>query len=140
MFRTSLKPRLDEISAGPPAEKPLAIDAVMVSHIDEDHILGILDLFGTLRDADERQAPRAYQPRWLLHNSFDGLVGEGEGGAARAMSGETVLASLSAVCRRAAGRQGAHRPSGAAELWPGQQARLAGGGARRSTATRRTRG
>jgi hypothetical protein len=97
VFRTSLKPRLDEISAGPPAEKPLAIDAVMVSHIDEDHILGILDLFGTLRDADERRAPRAYQPRWLLHNSFDGLVGEGEGGAARAMSGETVLASLNAV-------------------------------------------
>ena len=94
VFRTFLKPRLDKEITD---RTPLAIDAIMVSHIDEDHILGILDLFGAIRDADERQAPRPYQPRWLLHNSFDGLVGEGEGGAARAMSGETVLASLNAV-------------------------------------------
>lgn len=94
VFRSFLKPRLDkEITDG----APLAIDAIMVSHIDEDHILGILDLFGAIRDADERQAPRPYQPRWLLHNSFDGLVGEGEGGAARAIGGDTVLASLGAA-------------------------------------------
>lgn len=96
VFRSFLKPRLDQEAAAS-EEKPLTIDTVMVSHIDEDHILGVLDLFGVLRDADERQAPRPYQPRWLLHNSFDGLVGEGEGGAARAIGGETVLASLGAA-------------------------------------------
>lgn len=96
VFRTALKPRLDKEANGV-NEKPLNIDAVMISHIDEDHILGILDMFDSIRDADERQAPRAYQPRWLLHNSFDGLVGEGEGAVARSLGGETVLASLDAA-------------------------------------------
>lgn len=95
VYLTTLKPRLDRL-AQETKEKPLTIDTIMVSHIDEDHILGILDLFGAVRDADERQAPRPYQPRWLLHNSFDGLVGEGEGGTARSLGGETVLASLDA--------------------------------------------
>lgn len=91
VFRTFLKPRLDQEIVD---KTPLTIDAIMVSHIDEDHILGVLDLFGAIRDADERQAPRPYQPRWLLHNSFDGLIGEGEGGAARTIEGPTVLAGL----------------------------------------------
>jgi hypothetical protein len=94
VFRTSLKKRLDEEVAAFPTEKPLNIDAVMVSHIDEDHILGILDFFATIQDADQRHAPRPYQPRWLLHNSFDGLLGEGEGGAARSLGAPTVLAGM----------------------------------------------
>jgi len=102
VFRTSLKPRLDREAAQFKNEKPLAIDAVMVSHIDEDHILGVLDLFGVLLDADQKHAPRPYHPTWLLHNSFDALVGEGEGGTARALGGETVLASIDAALDAAA--------------------------------------
>ncbi len=66
----------------------------MISHVDEDHILGILDLFGALQDAEERHAPWPWKPKWLLHNSLDSLLAEGDGGAARALSGTTVLASL----------------------------------------------
>jgi hypothetical protein len=94
VFRTSLKKRLDAEATAFPAEKPLNIDAVMVSHIDEDHILGILDMFSAVQDADQSRAPRPYQPRWLLHNSFDGLLGEGEGNAARSLGAPTVLAGL----------------------------------------------
>jgi hypothetical protein len=93
VFMTSLKKRLDDevLASG---EKPLQLDAVMISHVDEDHILGILDLFGALQDAEERHAPWPWKPRWLLHNSLDSLLAEGDGGLARAVSGTTVLASL----------------------------------------------
>jgi hypothetical protein len=97
VYRTALERRLITEATKFPQEKPVNIDAVMVSHVDEDHILGIVDLFGKIRDADQGKTPRPCQPKWLLHNSLDGLIGEGEGGAARALSGPTVLASLDAA-------------------------------------------
>ncbi|MES2055174.1 MAG: hypothetical protein V4564_04470 [Pseudomonadota bacterium] len=97
VFRTSLERRLIAEATKFPQEKPLNIDVVMVSHVDEDHILGILDLFGKIQDADQGRTLRPCQPKWLLHNSLDSLIGEGEGGVARALSGPTVLASLDAA-------------------------------------------
>ena len=96
VFAKSVKPRLqaERQKLKLDAADPLVLDAIMISHIDEDHILGILDLFAVLRDADDRSKPRPYEVTWLLHNSFDGLLGEGEGGAARGLKGETVLAGL----------------------------------------------
>jgi hypothetical protein len=94
VFKPFLEPRLEEERKARPDEKPLVLDAVMVSHIDEDHILGILELLGALQDADARRAPWPWKPRWLLHNSFDALAGEGEGGSARRAGGATVLAGL----------------------------------------------
>jgi len=91
VYPTSVKPRLEKERQ---AAGRLTLDAVMVSHIDEDHIFGLLELFTDLQDSDERQQPRPWDVRWLLHNSFDALLAEGEGGAARALGGETVLASL----------------------------------------------
>ncbi len=96
VFKNALKPRIEaerESIALDDAD-PLVLDVVMVSHIDEDHIAGILDLLSAMRDADERRKPRMHDVTWLLHNSFDGLVGEGEGTVARAFRKETVLAGL----------------------------------------------
>lgn len=95
VFDTTLSRRLESERQGRLSE-PLIIDAVMVSHIDEDHILGILDLFAVLQEAEERRTPPPYKVRWLLHNSFDAMAGEGEGGTARTIGGETVLASFGA--------------------------------------------
>lgn len=91
VFRTSLAQRLAKEATG---GATLPIDAVLVSHIDEDHVLGLLDMFETIQDANKRHAPWPYKPRFLLHNSFDAIAGEGEGGVARAGSGDTVLASF----------------------------------------------
>lgn len=93
VYETSLRPRLakEAIRVG---DGMLTLDAVMVSHVDEDHIQGILELLGELRDADEGQQPRPWDVRWLLHNSFDALLDESEGGVARAVGGTTVLAGL----------------------------------------------
>lgn len=94
----TLKERLDQerqdLNLG--RTDSLDIDAVMISHIDDDHVVGILNLFEELADLKERRMPWPWKPRWLLHNSFDEIVGEGIGGAARTVGGETVLASLGA--------------------------------------------
>lgn len=94
VFRTVLRPHLDALRRNLPPTEPLVLDAVMVSHIDEDHILGILDLLESLQEAEQKRRPWPYRPTWLLHNSFDALIGEGDGGAARALGGDTVLAAL----------------------------------------------
>lgn len=94
VYRTALQPRLVQERSGLRREDALVIDAVMVSHIDEDHILGILDMFGELQDLRQRRAPWPYRPTWLLYNSLDSLAGEGVGGLARGAGGETVLANL----------------------------------------------
>lgn len=97
VFPDSLAPRLEREreALGLLRDEPLRLDAVMVSHIDEDHIYGILELFQSMNQADDDQRPRAYDVTWLLHNSLDSLLGEGEGGVARRFGRETVLAGFS---------------------------------------------
>lgn len=105
VYEKSVKPRLAKEAAAA-GDDTLVLDAVMVSHIDEDHIKGILDLLGDLRDADEAQRPRPCDVRWLLHNSFDALLNESEGGTARALGGTTVLAGLGGeILTKALGRE-----------------------------------
>jgi len=94
VFNASLKIRLRKEQRAFPDEVPLKLDVVMVSHIDQDHINGIIQLLEAMRDADERNIPRPYKPIWLLHNGFDAILGEGEGTAARDVGGPASLASF----------------------------------------------
>lgn len=68
-----LGPRLQDLQRRwkHPEDDKLDLEMVMVSHIDEDHIQGILDLVGEL----EREASPHYNILTLWHNSFDDLVG-----------------------------------------------------------------
>ena len=74
VYAKSLKPRLDRIreeriSGGHIGESdPLHIDLVIVSHVDDDHINGIIALFEDIADA----APFSVGRLW--HNSFDSLL------------------------------------------------------------------
>lgn len=56
-------------------DEALPIDLLMVSHIDDDHINGVLDLTDHLADLAEKQRPRPYDVRSLWHNSFDDVLG-----------------------------------------------------------------
>jgi hypothetical protein len=49
----------------------------MVSHIDDDHIRGVLDLTRRLRRQQENHEPVDVDVRTLWHNSFDDVVGRG---------------------------------------------------------------
>lgn len=72
-----LKPRLAEIRKAQELEEdePLPVDLLMVSHIDDDHINGILELMGELINAADAGEPLPLRIRQLWHNSFDDIIG-----------------------------------------------------------------
>lgn len=114
VYQTAVRKRL--IAAKAEAGGELTLDAIMVSHVDEDHILGLLDLFAELQDAEQRRQPWPWDVKWLLHNSFDALMDEGEGGMARELGGETLLASLGGAAALSAALGGDREFGHAAEL------------------------
>lgn len=75
VYEPHLKPRLMELRAarGLDAQRPLPVDLVMISHVDDDHIRGILDLTRELREAPGAPLVRI---RRLWHNSFDKVIGK----------------------------------------------------------------
>lgn len=75
VYAGTLKPRLDEIKKERSPNDPLAIRLVMVSHIDDDHINGILQMVKKLADLKEQNKPLPYDITTLWHNSFDDLLG-----------------------------------------------------------------
>ena len=75
VYNGALKPRLDEIKDSRNRNDRLRIRLVMVSHIDDDHIHGLLELTGGLvDDLGKRDMP--YEIQGLWHNSFDDIVGK----------------------------------------------------------------
>lgn len=106
VYADALRPRLDEIRAerklGTTA--PLGIDLMMVSHIDDDHIVGILDLVREMKDLRDSQEFVPWKITRFWHNSFDDIIGEsavpaGASGAAvpssAGVASTAELASLS---------------------------------------------
>ena len=70
-----LRDRLDELrdSAGlTDDEEPLPVELLMVSHIDDDHIDGILHLTRQLIDEGGN---KSYSLKSMWHNSFDDVIG-----------------------------------------------------------------
>ena len=77
VFTETLRPRLEAIRAERDL-KVLPIRLLMVSHIDDDHVHGVLDLTRHLIELkkDSRPAPWKFDTLW--HNSFDDIVGNVE--------------------------------------------------------------
>jgi hypothetical protein len=74
VYKPHLEPRLLEIRAARQIadDRPLPVDLLMVSHVDDDHIKGILDLTRELREAAGVPLVRISR---LWHNSFDEVIG-----------------------------------------------------------------
>ncbi len=72
-----LRPRLMELRDERELEEhqPLVIDLIMVSHVDDDHINGILGLFREMRDRAAAKDPPLFKVLGLWHNSFDEIIG-----------------------------------------------------------------
>jgi hypothetical protein len=76
VYGRHLRPRLEEIKKKRvQGNKPLQVDLLMVSHVDDDHIQGILDLTRELREQADEQRPQLVQILGLWHNSFDSIIG-----------------------------------------------------------------
>jgi len=71
IYKSILKTRLDQLRRTATLDLRLAV----VSHIDLDHITGILDLLKNLCELKNDGKPQPYRIRSLWHNSFEKLVG-----------------------------------------------------------------
>lgn len=74
-WERSLQPRLEELRAERAADGALQIDLAMVSHIDSDHVAGMVDLAGELVTEQQDSRPLRYAVATLWHNSFDDVLG-----------------------------------------------------------------
>jgi hypothetical protein len=77
VYGPHLKPRLEEIrhARGLQRSEPLLVDVLMVSHVDDDHIQGILDLTRELKELMNERKPVPVKVMSLWHNSFDEIIG-----------------------------------------------------------------
>jgi len=77
VYRPHLEPRLRDLRQARrlAGREPLPLDLLMVSHIDDDHIQGLLELTEDLRTAQETNQPPLVQVLSFWHNSFDNIIG-----------------------------------------------------------------
>ena len=71
VYKSVLKPRLDELRG----QNLLDVRMVMVSHIDADHITGVLDLFRSLKDLQDQGTDPFCRIRTLWFNAFEEVHG-----------------------------------------------------------------
>jgi hypothetical protein len=76
VYNPFLKPRIRQIRKARKLQdnKPLPVDVLMVSHVDDDHIQGILDLTKELVTAQKAKKPQLVQVFSFWHNSFENLI------------------------------------------------------------------
>ena len=72
VYKKSLKPRLGQIVQALHPGDPLEIRLMMVSHIDDDHIQGIIELASAIEKGGD-DAPFDVVTLW--HNAFDDIAG-----------------------------------------------------------------
>ena len=76
VYTPHLRPRLEQIRAQRRLSKneSLPVDLLMVSHVDDDHIQGILDLTREMKEKDMKKAPQLIEVRGFWHNSFENII------------------------------------------------------------------
>ena len=76
VYGDHLRHRLEQIQQTRPLkdEAPLSVDLIMVSHVDDDHIWGIIDLTNELREPNKPKLIQMLLGVW--HNSFDNIIKE----------------------------------------------------------------
>jgi hypothetical protein len=91
IYTGSVRPRLEEIRAHRAPDATLAIDYVLVSHIDDDHIHGITDMTKELVQAADAPGDAPFKITNLWHNAFNHVVGDDE---VEAVAPAAVMAAL----------------------------------------------
>ena len=96
IYKNFLKPRLLEIKDAISPNKPLPISMVMVSHMDEDHVKGILDLTNEAVKLKNNNDPQFFDLPDLWFNAFDDIVGNSQVPGIASVASSTV-ADISSV-------------------------------------------
>lgn len=94
VYKPHLKPRLAEIrkARGLADTASLPVDFLMVSHIDDDHIKGVLEL---TKELIEAEGPLPLKINGVWHNSFDDIIGNNPDKLTAAVTAQFGTASLS---------------------------------------------
>ena len=79
VYAKHLKPRIKQIREARKlaAQEALPVDLLMISHVDDDHIQGILDLTKEEVTAVNQHQPRMLDVMSFWHNSFDSIIDKG---------------------------------------------------------------
>lgn len=100
VYDAALKPRLEELVGE--RGQPVWIRMVMVSHIDDDHIVGLADMFAEAREREEESRGSAlWRAGELWFNAFGALTGA----SATAGSSGVKRAALEALVASAPGSE-----------------------------------
>ncbi|MDT5272112.1 MAG: hypothetical protein QOH49_4298 [Acidobacteriota bacterium] len=92
VFDKSLRPRLEQLRDKRTPGAPLPVRLLMVSHIDDDHIRGVLDLTDLLLEQQGNETLLC-DITTLWHNSFDEILGNNETNVIPAALGASVRLS-----------------------------------------------
>ncbi|MFY9570310.1 MAG: hypothetical protein WAV20_02765 [Blastocatellia bacterium] len=97
VYKPHLKPRLAQIrkARGLGNDESLPVDLMMVSHIDDDHINGILELTKELVEAKAAAQPLPLRVRSFWHNTFNDIIGDTPAELLAAVTASFGAASLS---------------------------------------------
>jgi len=97
VYEKHLKPHLIEIrkSRGLEADAPLPVDVLMISHIDDDHIQGILKLTKELVNAQDALQSLPFKIGAVWHNTFDDIIGNATKSLTATVTAAFGAASLS---------------------------------------------
>jgi beta-lactamase superfamily II metal-dependent hydrolase len=95
----ALEPRLKELGAGDPFGHALRLELIMVSHLDDDHINGIVGLVTSQVDLEDEKQPVTIKSEALWVNVFDELTGstESETGSVSSAAADSIGASMTAA-------------------------------------------
>jgi hypothetical protein len=96
VYAPHLKPRLEDLrrARGLTRDEPLPVDLLMVSHVDDDHIQGMLDLTKEMVEARNAHRPLPLRVLSFWHNSFDAVIGNTPKELMAALSGKFGPASV----------------------------------------------
>lgn len=82
-YNRALLPRLRQLRAARGDDRePLPIGLAVLTHIDDDHVAGMVKLFEALADARADRQPAIAAIAELWHNSFDDVIGNDQVDAA----------------------------------------------------------
>lgn len=97
VYGPQLKPRLEQIrelrNLGP--DETLPVDFLMVSHVDDDHIKGVLELTKELLEAKAAKRALPLKIKGVWHNTFDDIIGNSPKELTAAVTAQFGAASLS---------------------------------------------
>jgi len=91
VYRENLKPRLKEIKDNISQDRPLRLSMVMVSHLDDDHVNGILQLTDDIDDEHE------FEVKDLWVNTFDDIIGNIQLPVISGVSASNVASAISTL-------------------------------------------